>query len=338
MKSRGIITLDAYTVAPDLIGAPLASPRARAAAMLVDLAVVGIFIKFVGSLLLPLMAGLLFVRTAKPAATGGVLRRNANRLLRGVAVVLVVAWLLQGYQAVSNFLSPAEEEEIAVPEPDGGDDIEFEAPDVAVATAMGRFADADDEEDARREAAIIASWIGERSTDPAEQRRTAEFMMTSLKDTDFAPVLREALLPFGATVADTAETARLRRMVDAYKAQNTDLRTRLAEARERRGIRTVIAGFADDLGLGFGWFALYFTTCMVLMNGQTPGKRIFRTRVIRLDGRPLGWWLSFERFGGYAASFSIGLLGFAQILWDRNRQGLHDKAADTVVIQLPARS
>jgi uncharacterized RDD family membrane protein YckC len=55
-------------------------------------------------------------------------------------------------------------------------------------------------------------------------------------------------------------------------------------------------------------------------------------RVIRLDGKPLGWWISFERFGGYAASFSVGLLGFLQILWDRNRQGLHDKACETVVV------
>ena len=338
MPPRRVITLDAYTVAPDLIGAPLAAPRARAAAMLVDLAVVGIFIKFIGSLLLPLMAGVLFLRTARPAGTGGFVRRNGNRLLRAAAVVLVVAWLLQGYEAISNFLAPEEEAEIAAPEPDGGDDIEFEAPDAAVAPAMARFVDADDDEDARRAAATIASWNAERSPDPAERRRMAEFVMTTLKDAPYAPVLREALLPFGATEADTAIIARQQRMLDAYKVQNTDLRERLAEARERRGIRTVVASFAEDLGLGFGWFALYFTTCLVLMNGQTPGKRIFRTRVIRLDGRPLGWWLSFERFGGYAASLSIGLLGFAQILWDRNRQGLHDKAADTVVIQLPPRS
>jgi uncharacterized RDD family membrane protein YckC len=57
-------------------------------------------------------------------------------------------------------------------------------------------------------------------------------------------------------------------------------------------------------------------------------------RVIRLDGKPLGWWRSFERFGGYAASLSTGLLGFLQILWDRNRQGLHDKAVETVVIRV----
>jgi len=58
-------------------------------------------------------------------------------------------------------------------------------------------------------------------------------------------------------------------------------------------------------------------------------------RVIRLDARPVGWWLAFERFGSYFASFSTGLLGFAQIFWDRNRQALHDKAVETVVIRTP---
>ena len=45
------------------------------------------------------------------------------------------------------------------------------------------------------------------------------------------------------------------------------------------------------------------------------------------------WWLSFERAGGYAAGFATGLLGFAQIFWDPNRQAIHDKVSETIVIQ-----
>jgi uncharacterized RDD family membrane protein YckC len=105
----------------------------------------------------------------------------------------------------------------------------------------------------------------------------------------------------------------------------------LAEAK-KGGIRTTLSRLSDDLGIGFGWSAIYFTAFLALWRGQTPGKRFAGVRVLRLDGKPLGWWLSFERFGGYAASFSVGLLGFAQILWDRNRQGLHDKACETVVV------
>jgi hypothetical protein len=47
----------------------------------------------------------------------------------------------------------------------------------------------------------------------------------------------------------------------------------------------------------------------------------------------LNWWLSFERAGGYAAGFATGLLGFAQIFWDPNRQAIHDKVSETIVIQ-----
>jgi hypothetical protein len=106
------------------------------------------------------------------------------------------------------------------------------------------------------------------------------------------------------------------------------------ERRERRsGIRSFIAGAADDLGLGFGWMALYFTSFLALMRGQTPGKRALGVRVLRLDAKPMSWWIAFERFGGYAASATLGLLGFLQILWDRNRQGFHDKAVETVVVK-----
>jgi uncharacterized RDD family membrane protein YckC len=110
------------------------------------------------------------------------------------------------------------------------------------------------------------------------------------------------------------------------------LQASLNRARNNRGIRSYVGGVFDDLGVGFGWAAIYFTGFLAIMRGQTPGKRLMRIRVIRLDGKPLTWWMSFERFGGYAASFSVGLLGFLQILWDRNRMGLHDKVCETVVV------
>lgn len=56
-------------------------------------------------------------------------------------------------------------------------------------------------------------------------------------------------------------------------------------------------------------------------------------RIIRLDGQQIGWWAAFERFGGYAAGVATGLLGFAQISWDRNRQAVQDKISETVVIR-----
>ena len=36
--------------------------------------------------------------------------------------------------------------------------------------------------------------------------------------------------------------------------------------------------------------------------------------------------------GGYAAGFATVLPGFAQVFWDANRQGIHDRIVGTVVI------
>jgi uncharacterized RDD family membrane protein YckC len=68
-------------------------------------------------------------------------------------------------------------------------------------------------------------------------------------------------------------------------------------------------------------------------NGQTLGKRLLGIRVRRLDGQPLNWWVAFERAGGYAAGFATGLLGFAQVYWDANRQCIHDRIVGTVVVR-----
>lgn len=54
--------------------------------------------------------------------------------------------------------------------------------------------------------------------------------------------------------------------------------------------------------------------------GEETG--LLGVRVLRLDGEPITWWTSFERFGGYVAGFATGLLDF-----------LHDKIVDTVVVR-----
>jgi hypothetical protein len=141
----------------------------------------------------------------------------------------------------------------------------------------------------------------------------------------------EALEDMGIAQPTGEQIESLQKLIE----DNRELEQDLSEARgDGGGIMRWFANALDDLGIGFGWGALYFTTFTVLGRGQTPGKRLVGTRVIRLDGRPVGWWLSFERFGSYFASFSTGLLGFAQIFWDRNRQALHDKAVETVVIRM----
>ena len=91
-------------------------------------------------------------------------------------------------------------------------------------------------------------------------------------------------------------------------------------------------GILTDLGLSFGWAAAYYTFLTAWRQGQTYGKRLVGIQVIKLDGSALSVWESFGRYGGYGAGFATGLLGFAQIYWDANRQSIQDKISETLVI------
>ena len=153
------------------------------------------------------------------------------------------------------------------------------------------------------------------------------------RDTSGAAALGPRLA--AAVAADTLE--KLGSEVKRLNGEVGALQEAAAEreaAAEEVGLLSMLRHVADDLGLGFGWTGLYFTAFLALWKGQTPGKRMAGVRVMRLNGAPMTIWTSFERFGGYAASIFTGLLGFFQILWDRNRQGIHDKIVETVVVRI----
>lgn len=103
---------------------------------------------------------------------------------------------------------------------------------------------------------------------------------------------------------------------------------------QKTSVITWLQAGLTDLGIGFGWAALYFSALTAWFHGQTLGKMLFRIRVIKTDGKELSLWESFERYGGYSAGLATGLLGFLQVIWDPNRQAIHDKISETVVIDL----
>ncbi len=79
------------------------------------------------------------------------------------------------------------------------------------------------------------------------------------------------------------------------------------------------------------YFVLFFR-----FSGRTPGKRIFRLKVIDLEGKSrLGWYQCFERAHGYVCSGLFASLGFWQVLWNRQGLTMHDKIAGTTVVKLP---
>jgi hypothetical protein len=103
---------------------------------------------------------------------------------------------------------------------------------------------------------------------------------------------------------------------------------------QSKGFISWLENLVEELGLGFGWAAFYFSIFTAWWKGQTPGKKIMGMKVIKLDNTPLNLWESFGRYGGYAAGFATGLTGFLQVFWDPNRQAIQDKISETLVIDL----
>ena len=78
----------------------------------------------------------------------------------------------------------------------------------------------------------------------------------------------------------------------------------------------------------------YFLLFEALWNGQTPGKRQQRLRVIRMDGAPIGWLGSAIRNIIRAIDILAGVypIGLVVMFMSRNSQRIGDYAAGTVVI------
>lgn len=73
---------------------------------------------------------------------------------------------------------------------------------------------------------------------------------------------------------------------------------------------------------------LFFWT----VGGQTIGMRVMGLRVVRLDAKPMTLMRSARRYIGFIACFLTLGLGFAPVLVNDRRQGLHDQFAGTTVI------
>lgn len=134
---------------------------------------------------------------------------------------------------------------------------------------------------------------------------------------------------------DTLETLaeRVDDLEDDYERRGREIAALEADQEESEGgFFSALRELVDELGFGFGWASLYLTVTLSGWNGVTVGKKLMGIRVVRLDGEPITWWIAFERAGGYAAGFATGLLGFAQVYWDANRQAIHDRIVGTVVV------
>lgn len=274
-------------MAPTLLGRPLAPPRRRLGALLVDL----VFATLVATFLAPLVLGaiaLTLLRSARRPGTHGGWTRLRQLAQVGAGATSSALFLLA---VASSFVAALHrlEPEADVIEPE--------------------------------ERALL-----ELSSAPSDDEA---FVETESVNATTAATFVEVESFNATTAASFMERAQINRYAEALEG----CLERLAVARKRpTSLGEYISLAMNSVGLTLGWVGAYFTLLLTWRQGQTPGKRMFRIRVVRLDGRKLGYWDAFERFSGYGAGLATGLLGFLQIYWDRNRQAIHDKITSTVVI------
>jgi uncharacterized RDD family membrane protein YckC len=95
------------------------------------------------------------------------------------------------------------------------------------------------------------------------------------------------------------------------------------------------ATFTADFGAvgGFVLAVAYFALATFAGNGSTPGKRLLGIRVVSLVHDRITLWHCVERALGYAASFLEAGFGFLQYFTHPNRQTVHDRIAETIVVR-----
>jgi uncharacterized RDD family membrane protein YckC len=101
------------------------------------------------------------------------------------------------------------------------------------------------------------------------------------------------------------------------------------------GFFTLLLGSDSTIAAALGVLAgvayqVYFFTG----TGQTFGSKVTGVRVVGIDGSPLSIGAALARvLGAYVSGLLLGI-GYLWMLWDENKQTLHDKMAGSVVVKL----
>ncbi|MBU1975275.1 MAG: RDD family protein [Nanoarchaeota archaeon] len=66
--------------------------------------------------------------------------------------------------------------------------------------------------------------------------------------------------------------------------------------------------------------------------GGTPGKLILGLKIVNEQGKCIGVINAALRYLGKIVSTIILGIGFLMVIWDKKKQGLHDRIADTYVV------
>lgn len=90
----------------------------------------------------------------------------------------------------------------------------------------------------------------------------------------------------------------------------------------------VILYLFSGLIIGLVYFTYFHSS-----TGQTIGKKLVKIKVIQASGGPINYKIAFIRWAGYFISGLVMFLGFICVVFDKNKQGWHDKIAGTYVVK-----
>ncbi|WP_271007341.1 RDD family protein [Paucibacter sp. B51] len=323
---RATVKPEDVNVAPALLGQPLATPRQRALAMGIDVAVLALVSQLANNWLMMAAALGLYtwLRQVRPEvfarlrwrrgranlAAGATESADADLVLappppqaprRRWLSWLLVAWF--SYQGVTLLFHG---------DPEAEADAAAEAAS-ELGTPLSK--------------AELRALREQAEEEPEAATDAAESVASAASAAELAQALQ---------LAQAQHHQALHRLLREQEAQLEHLREEVVLAGQPQAMRWLKAGkrWLDELLRHYVTPALYFCLLPLLWPGQTLGKRLLGLRVQELSGKPMTLMLGFRRFGGYAAATVTGGIGLLQILWDPNRQGLQDKTAHTVVIDV----
>lgn len=332
---KKIVTSYAFEVESSLLGRPLATPKRRMAAVLLDLIIASMLAQL-GGIILGFIVAILFFIVAIRSRKGNILKRSTRIALAatGACMVFVLCLVLVEKQKLPEEVDADDPEVSAkVSKMDWG---AFTREVMSVDYSNSARAQDSLEKITGKFTNSIDTLLNMQVEPPEipENAGTLLMMYARAYQNQDSTVM-DSLHSTAQDVVAGQELANLKNankqnmeMISHLEDENDDLR----EIAEDPGFVRMLKATADDLGMAVGWIGMYFVLFLAFWEGRTPGKRLLSLKVVRLNGERLTLWYSFERFGGYAAGFATGLLGFAQVYWDANRQGTHDKIAGTVVL------
>lgn len=356
-EDRQIVTHFAFGVSDELLGTPLASPLKRGLAMLIDLLLISM-LTTVHSVVFASFAAWTFFRAGNRLKTKK--RFNAARLtLRFLTAVLLFVIALSLFDTTFKQFNP-ELKAVA----DGNSHTTMGASKALIGAAITvkyavQMQKVQQQISAGECAEVVSCWQpvltdfanDMAGTDISQQHVYASFdslfedglvIVDSAHQQQLVQHMRDTVKQQRATdtasiptpVPDVVQQLEHEQQVDIEPTELEKPAFEPAESSRPPGLIAWIKSVAEDLGLGFGWAAFYFSVFTAWWSGQTPGKKLFGIKVVLLNGGELNLWDSFGRYGGYGAGLATGLLGFLQLYWDDNRQAIQDKISETLVIDV----